>query len=167
MQGDAVCQTGHASDVNTTEMYIDKTVSRIQDAFMMSINSLNRDMPSSATADQLKIETISDQVKALEHSMNEKIKSLSKTVSDVIEAVKSNNNNNKYEIGQMHFKEEIKFMSKSVMDTNIKVEQKLEKMSQQMSDVLEPKITYACKTQNRFELLAQSESQGSTSQNQE
>jgi len=53
-----ICQTSHASDVNTTEMYTDKTVCRIQDAFMMSINSLNRDMPSSSTADQLKIETI-------------------------------------------------------------------------------------------------------------
>ena len=48
----------------------------------------------------------------------------------------------------MQFKEEIKLMSKSMMDTHIKVEQTLEKMSQQMSDALETKITYACKAQN-------------------
>lgn len=107
MQGDAVGQTSHASDVNTTEMYIDKST----------------------------------------------------TASDATEVVKSNNNNNKHEHYQMHFKEEIKLMSKSVMDTHIKVEQTLEKMS----DALEIKITYACKAQNRFELLAHSESLGLTS----
>lgn len=106
MQGDAEGQTSHASDVNTTEMYIDKSTN----------------------------------------------------ASDAIEVVKSNNNNNKHENDQMHFKEEIKLTSKSVMGTHIKVEQTLEKMSQQMSYVLEPKITYASKAQNRFELLAHSES---------